>query len=581
MAKALILGDDTRAFLAAVRSLGRQGIAVHVVPGNWASPALSSKYISQTHRLTPLGLDPAAWQADLVELVNRERYDFILPCTDSMVVALHQCRDRLPQSALAMVNVVNFEVLFDKVRTRHLAKVCAVPVAKGRVLRQGDNVDRLIDELGLPLAVKSRNSVFGKSVAKRHSVAICRSRESLLVALNKIETPEDYLVEVMFAGHGVGVSILAQDGKILQAFQHERVNESLFGGAAFYRRSIKLDETLFGHVERISARSSLSGLAMFEFCSNPCSGDTILLEVNARPWGSMPLAIAAGVDFPYLYFRMLAEGSAGERCAYRVPLYGRHVTGDLNSLLDTLTSFGRGVEATRLLSNVAHRLVGMWRLAVGCDAQDVAAQDDPQPAEADWAEYWRNWRERLEPRIDMIHRQMRTLERQRFAAWMKQPRRGSAVLVICLGNICRSPYAEARLRQLLRARCIPLRVIGAGTMPRPGRATPGEGQVAARQLGLDLSEHLSRFVANVDLADVDFVLHFDPVIESEFRKLMGYETPPLFNLAYFLDAEIACTKIDDPVEQPVEAFLTTYRRIDAALENLIGGMMVRGSGREV
>ena len=44
--KVLVLGDDTRSFLATVRSLGRQGVAVHVAPANFRSPALLSRYIA-------------------------------------------------------------------------------------------------------------------------------------------------------------------------------------------------------------------------------------------------------------------------------------------------------------------------------------------------------------------------------------------------------------------------------------------------------------------------------------------------------------------------------------------------------
>ena len=47
--RVLVLGDDMRIFLAVVRSLGRAGKEVHVVPFNWNAPALKSKYIAKIH----------------------------------------------------------------------------------------------------------------------------------------------------------------------------------------------------------------------------------------------------------------------------------------------------------------------------------------------------------------------------------------------------------------------------------------------------------------------------------------------------------------------------------------------------
>ena len=47
---------------------------------------------------------------------------------------------------------------------------------------------------------------------------------------------------------------------------------------------------------------------MFEFRVDNGSGAWALLEVNARPWGSLPLPVALGADFPYRWYRLLVEG---------------------------------------------------------------------------------------------------------------------------------------------------------------------------------------------------------------------------------------------------------------------------------
>ena len=52
-----------------------------------------------------------------------------------------------------------------------------------------------------------------------------------------------------------------------------------------------------------------TGLIMVEFRINVETDDWALIETNGRFWGSLPLAVAAGVDFPRYLYEMLDRGS--------------------------------------------------------------------------------------------------------------------------------------------------------------------------------------------------------------------------------------------------------------------------------
>ncbi len=294
--KALVLGDDTRSFLATVRSLGRQGIAVHAAPANFRSPTLRSRYIAAIHDLQPWMGDGAEWLHAMEALLRAERIDLVVPCNETTMLPLQRHRAQLePLARLAIPDDHEIAVLFDKHATRELARQVGVPVAAGRMVRPDDTAATVLAEFGAPLMVKPRRSYALETLGSRGKARMVREPAALAKVLREID-PDETLLEQFFPGWGVGVSLLASKGRVLQAFEHHRVRE--LAGASFYRISAPLTPELVRACEAIVAAVPYTGVAMFEFKRND-SGGWILLEVNARPWGSMPLPLALGVDFPY------------------------------------------------------------------------------------------------------------------------------------------------------------------------------------------------------------------------------------------------------------------------------------------
>lgn len=80
------------------------------------------------------------------------------------------------------------------------------------------------------------------------------------------------------------------------------------------------------------------------------------------------------------------------------------------------------------------------------------------------------------------------------------------VLIVCTGNTCRSPLAEAALRDALAGRAEGVEVTSAGTAAWAGQpATEPTARIAARE-GLDLESHRSRRVSPEMLHEADLVI---------------------------------------------------------------------------
>ena len=229
------MGDDTRGFLATVRSLGRQGIEVHAAPFDFRAPALSSRFIAAVHDVPPWMGNGEAWLEAMQTLLTIHNFELVIPCDERNLLPLHLHQTAFNRLAkFAIPNPRAIDVLFDKHETRELAAKVGVPIANGRLARPNDSADAILAEFGAPVVVKPRRSYTIEGLAKRGRVYVTSDKAQLSQLLQEAE-PGSLLLESCFEGEGLGLSVLAHDGRLLQAFEHRRVHER--SGSSFYRVS--------------------------------------------------------------------------------------------------------------------------------------------------------------------------------------------------------------------------------------------------------------------------------------------------------------------------------------------------------
>ncbi len=138
------------------------------------------------------------------------------------------------------------------------------------------------------------------------------------------------------------------------------------------------------------------------------------------------------------------------------------------------------------------------------------------------------------------------------------------VLVLCQGNICRSPFAAALL-----ARVAPwLEVRSAGLETSPGKpADPQARTAAAVRWQIDLDAHRTSCAGQAELSWAQLFLVMQGWQAAEVRRRLREAEPRTRILGHYLDA--APHQIEDPFGQGDAAFLAAFVRIERAMAQLV------------
>jgi len=500
----LVLDADGRAGLACVQSLGRAGSVVHVGVRSVGSPTERSRWCRAVHAQPPS--EPAERGLDwLLDLDRQFSFSLVLPATEAALRWLCRLPDTHPLHEKAVLpSNAALEAALDKEQTREIAVGLGIAVPASRLLPRGEAPP--VAEGSFPKVLKPvRSKVVVGSRLMTLPVTVVRDgaeRAEILAAWLPFTAVQE---QEWVPGRGFGVEMLYDRGTMAWHFAHERLHESpLTGGASTWRRSCATDSELIEPSRRLLDRLGWHGVAMIEWrCSQGSAPQ--LIEINPRLWGSLPLTIAAGVDIPLGMLALARHTPLPAASAWRAGVRARNLTDDLQWFVDNARADKRD---PLLLTQPVRREALGWLSALSArESWDGWCLRDPKVALGELADLVVGRTTSLGRRIS--HHVAVARARRRHGrlcgAKTSADRQVSSVLFVCLGNICRSPFAAEAARSRLGG----IAVASGGFHADEGRPSPRHVVETARTLAIDMSACRSVRLTPERVAAADLILCMD------------------------------------------------------------------------
>jgi protein-tyrosine-phosphatase/predicted ATP-grasp superfamily ATP-dependent carboligase len=580
----LVTDAHKLAGLGAIRSLARAGhMVIAAYPQGLERPAGRwSRYWGNELRYPDARRRQFEFREWLCDQASAGGFDAILPVTEAVLVGVAAVRQALPREVLPILpSDAALGYTLSKFRSTEMALSLDITCPATLFISDGETPrawDGDFSALRFPIIIKTDNYFTQEGFyepGRRFLAANATQAHHILQRLQGLSTR--VIAQEMIPGTGTGAFFLRFNGKTHLRFAHRRLHEVPYsGGPSSFRESCH-DDALLRPGEAILNAIGYEGVAMVEFRRGASDGKPYFLEINGRLWGSLALALHAGVDFPraliecYQHGRPLTRGSeyvSGIKCRNIFP-------GELSHLLSILVARpAPGDEPPSRLWAITTFLASSFNLRI---RHDYFWWTDPLPglAQAARTMIWgadrmltrgRGWFEKRRGERHMEN--LRADYRVRCQQPKFFPHALKSILFVCYGNICRSPFAAAYWNASVKGRSVEGPVAtSVGFHPQIARNTPAWIIALASEFGVDLSDHHSRAISESDVRSADAIFIMDRTNFAALVSQFPWATAKAYFLGLFADDDRI--EIDDPLNLNPEEARLSYQQLVMSLDGLL------------
>ena len=362
-----------------MRELGRHGVPVFGIGKTARSIGAASRYCTKSYiRGKGRLLD---W---LPELAEKSGAAALMAISEGDLLELADMPEQLGSCRVLTPRKAALDLVIDKDRTLALAREMGIetPVNYSGMPERWPVVLKWAD----PMQVQPKLEAVGLPFLKAEIVHDPAQLEKALGRYAPLGMKP--LVQSYASGRGLGRMFYRHKGETTLFFQHERLHEwPPEGGVSTLCQSLpaNLHQQRKARSEAFLNKIGWEGPAMIEYRYDPVTREFVLMEINGRFWGSLPLASAAGAEFGWEHYRRRVLEDTTEAPPWNSGVRARYMIPETRRLIKLFAGRSAHVDPHARL----RRWQSLWRWLSGfLDPKMhyyVFATDDPAPFFRDMA----------------------------------------------------------------------------------------------------------------------------------------------------------------------------------------------------
>lgn len=293
--------------------------------------SFSSRY-SKSHFIYPSPFkEQEAFIDCLIENIKRLKAQALIPVyEETFLIAKHKTRLE-KHVKMAVSDYEQILTAHNKDRWSRVALVLGIPIPQSYPIAQAKAAAQ---SLHYPVLLKPAQGGGGWAITQANSP------EELLRLLEGNDVAgvgqERFFAQEKITGEVHCVAMLMSRGQYRAKVAYKQLRDyPVTGGQATLRISIRSEEAE-RNLQKLLEHLQWHGVCQADFIVDAKTGTPYLIDLNPRFWGSLAQAIASGVDFPYLYYKLIMDGDVETVAGFKTGVVTRWLGGDLMGFLPHL-----------------------------------------------------------------------------------------------------------------------------------------------------------------------------------------------------------------------------------------------------
>ncbi|MBW1833671.1 MAG: ATP-grasp domain-containing protein [Deltaproteobacteria bacterium] len=317
-----------------VRSLGQKGLKVYTSDFVPNSMSFASRY-SKGNFLYPSPFrNQKRFIKCLIQNIRRLEPSVLIPVFEETFL-IAKFKDELSKHVKMVIpDYGQILTAHNKDKWGPIARKLDIPVPKTYAIEDLRNEKTSLKELHYPVLIKPKQGGGGWAIAQENS---SKELENRLKDETYLGLPwSRFFIQEKIDGETHCVAMLFRQGEFRAKVTYKQLRDyPVTCGQATLRVSLrnKQAENFF---QELLEQLKWHGVCQADFVIDRKTNISHLIDINPRFWGSLAQAIASGVDFPYLLYKIAIDGDVAPVPDFKTGIMTRWVAGDMMTFLPLL-----------------------------------------------------------------------------------------------------------------------------------------------------------------------------------------------------------------------------------------------------